>query len=172
MRIFKNIVYKYRMRKNPAALLRKLGADIGENCEIYPSVNFMEPYLIHIGNNVRLNEGVQLVTHDGGVWVLRNLYPELRDIDIFGEIFIGNNVHVGTNAIVMPGVHIGSNCIIGAGAVVTKNIPDHCVAAGIPAVVIETVEKYKEKNNKKFVHTKNLSTEKKRQYLEEYFSHK
>lgn len=66
MRIFKNIVYKYRMRKNPAALLRKLGADIGENCEIYPSVNFMEPYLIHIGNNVRLNEGVQLVTHDGG----------------------------------------------------------------------------------------------------------
>lgn len=66
MSLIKNMLYKYKMRRNPAVFLRKLGTEIGENCEIYPTANFMDPYLIKLGNNVRINEGVQLVTHDGG----------------------------------------------------------------------------------------------------------
>ena len=93
------------------------GGKIGENCEIFPNVEFgSEPYLITIGNNVRITNGVKFVTHDGGVWVLRNL--GLKDIDCFGEIIIGDNVHIGWNAIIMPNVKIGDNCVIGAGAVV------------------------------------------------------
>ena len=120
------------MRLDPVKYLRILGANIGQDCEIYASVNVMEPYLVTIGDKVRINEGVQLVTHDGGVWVLRNLYDELKDIDLFGKIKIGNNVHIGTNAIILPGVEIGNNCIIGVGAVVTKDIPDNSIAVGVP----------------------------------------
>lgn len=168
MSLIKNMLYKYKMRRNPAVFLRKLGTEIGENCEIYPTANFMDPYLIKLGNNVRINEGVQLVTHDGGVWVLRNLYPKLKDIDLFGKIIIGNNVHIGTNAVIMPGVKIGNNCIIGVSAVVTKDIPDNSVVAGIPARVIKTIEEYKEKNIHSFIYSKNISAEKKREFVLEH----
>ena len=45
----------------------------------------------------------------------------------------------------MPGVTIGDNCIIGAGSIVTKDIPSGSVAAGVPARVISTTEKYSKK---------------------------
>lgn len=46
----------------------------------------------------------------------------------------------GGGVIVCPGVKIGSNCVIGAGAVVTKDVPDYCVAAGNPAKVIKHLQ--------------------------------
>lgn len=165
MSLLKNLWYKYQMRKNPVDFLKSRGVTIGDNCEIYPSVNFMDPYLISVGNNVRINEGVQLITHDGGVWVLRNLYDELYDIDLFGKIEIGNNVHIGTNAVIMPGVHIGNNCIVGVGAIVTKSIPDNSVVAGIPAKIIKEVDEYKKKNNDYFMHTKNMNNDVKKEYI-------
>ena len=106
-----------------------------------------------------------LVTHDGGAWVLRGLKEELKDVDLFGRIEIGNNVHVGTNAMTMPGVKIGNNCIIGSCAVVTKNIPDNSVAVGVPVHVIETVDEYLKKHNTEFVFTKRMSYIQKKNYL-------
>ena len=41
---------------------------------------------------------------------------------------------------ILPGVSIGNNVIIAAGAVVTKDIPDNCVAGGVPARLIKTLE--------------------------------
>ena len=120
-----------------------------------------------MGNHVRVNSGVQFVTHDGGVWVLRK-YLKQNDadkIDLFGRIKIGNNVHIGTNAIIMPGVNIGDNCIIGCGAIVTKDIPSNSIAMGIPAKVIESLDDYINKNMHKFDYTKHLSPEGKRAYL-------
>ena len=39
------------------------------------SANFgSEPYLVTLGNHVRINDGVKLITHDGGYWVLRSEY--------------------------------------------------------------------------------------------------
>lgn len=52
--------------------LRNKGLRIGNGCEIYRSVNFgSEPYLISIGNDVRITSGVKFCTHDGGIWTLR-----------------------------------------------------------------------------------------------------
>jgi serine O-acetyltransferase len=50
---------------------------------------------------------------------------------------IGNNVIVSTGAKVLGGIKIGNNCVIGANAVVIKDVPDNCVAAGVPAKVIK-----------------------------------
>lgn len=51
--------------------------------------------------------------------------------------WLGDNVKVGANAVVIGDVHIGNNVKIGAGAVVTKSIPDNCVVAGNPARIIK-----------------------------------
>ncbi len=55
------------------------------------------------------------------------------------EITVGDNVWIGGNSTICPGVHIGSNVVIGAGSVVTKDIPDWCIAAGNPCRVIRLI---------------------------------
>lgn len=147
-------------------VLRKNGLVVGKNCEILNGFDFgSEPWLIQIGDYVRITSGVRFVTHDGGVWVLRNLYPELRDVDLFGKFIIGDNVHIGLNAIIMPGVTIGNNCIVGCGAIVTHDIPDNSIAVGVPARVIETVDGYSAKHASEFLHTKGLSDSAKREFV-------
>lgn len=54
-----------------------------------------------------------------------------------GQSHIGNDVWIGTNAIIMDDVTIGNGAIVGAGAVVTKDIPPYAVAVGVPAKVIK-----------------------------------
>lgn len=53
------------------------------------------------------------------------------------EVVIGDDSHIGANAVIVAGVHIGKRCQIGAGSVVTKDIPDYSVAVGNPAKVIK-----------------------------------
>lgn len=147
--------------------LKKRGLVIGEGCEILNGYEFgSEPYLVEIGNNVRITRGVNITTHDGGVWVLRHLYPELSDIDCFSRVKTGDNCHIGLNATIMPGVTIGKNCIVGAGAVVTHDIPDNSVAVGVPARVIESVEEYRRKSEGSFLHTKMMAWSEKRAAVE------
>lgn len=115
--------------------LRRKGVEIGEKCEIYKTASFgSEPYLVKIGNHVRVNSGVVFVTHDGGYWVLRDekagFGAEFKDADKFGRIVIKDNVHIGTNAIIMPGVTIGENSVIACGAVVTHDVSPNSIWGG------------------------------------------
>lgn len=152
----------------PIKDVRALGVRIGEDCRIYVGVDFgSEPYLVSIGNHVTLTSGVRIVTHDGGVWVFREEFPE---IDLFAPVKIGNNVFVGYNAILLPGTEIGDQCIIGAGAVVTGYIPPGSVAVGIPAKVITTVEEYKARALERASHIRNKSPEEKRRILLQRFA--
>lgn len=144
---------------------RKRGIKIGLNCEIYGNVTFgSEPYLIEIGDHVRITRGVSFITHDGGMWVLRN-NGMLKDADYFGRIKVGNNVHIGINSIIMPGVTIGNNVVIGAGSVVTRNIPDNSIATGVPAKVIRSLDDYYDKYKNKVDYTKHLNPQDKKRYL-------
>ena len=150
---------------SPCKYARAIGVNFGKNCVFHKSIIWgSEPYLIKIGDNVRITAGVKFITHDGGVWVLRNLYGDNK-IDVFGGISIGNNCNIGWDAIIMPGVKIGDNCVIGAGAVVTKDIPDNSIAVGVPAKVIETVNEYYKKVKLKCDYTKGMSANDKKKYL-------
>ena len=146
---------------------RNRGVKIGERCEIHPSTSWgSEPYLVKIGDHVRITKNVQFITHDGGVWVLREKY-DCPDADLFGRISVGCNVHIGMNAILMPGVSIGNDCIIAAGAVVTKNIPSGEIWGGVPAHFIEKVECYYKKNKDRLVMSKRMHDEEKRNTIEQ-----
>lgn len=72
---------------------------------------------------------------DNTYWEM-NTPPNDREITFKGPVSIGKNVWIGRNVCIMPGVSIGDGSVIGANAVVTHNIPQYSVAAGVPAVVI------------------------------------
>lgn len=58
---------------------------------------------------------------------------------VHSQVVIGENVWIGEGARIHHGVHIGDNSIIAAGAIVTKDVPANCIAAGIPAKVIKQI---------------------------------
>jgi acetyltransferase-like isoleucine patch superfamily enzyme len=62
--------------------------------------------------------------------------PVIRTSLIIKPVVIGYGADIGTNATILPGVRVGKLAIIGAGAVVTEDIPDYAVAAGVPARVL------------------------------------
>lgn len=165
MELILKLLNEYKVKKNPVKFAKNLGVVVGDNCRFIGTKKGTfgsEPYLIEIGNHVTLTKNVQFITHDGGVWVLRDDYPE---IDVFGKIKIGNNVFVGINSIIMPGVTIGDNVVIGAGSVVSKSIPSNSIAVGVPAKVIKTYEQYKNQSIEAGFSTKKLSSDAKRNFL-------
>jgi len=117
---------------SPERFARFIGVNVGKGCYISTKNFSSEPYLIHIGNNVRIAKGVSFFTH-GALWPFRKQYPGL---DYFGKIHIGNNCYIGQDAKILPGVTIEDNCIIGTGAVVTKSVKQGMVVAGNPAKII------------------------------------
>lgn len=91
---------------------------------------------VYIGNYCMIGPNTLITT------VGHPLSPAKRrnHIGIAKPVIIGNDVWIGGNCTVLPGVTIGNNVVIAAGAVVTKDVPDNCVAGGVPAKVIRKTE--------------------------------
>jgi acetyltransferase-like isoleucine patch superfamily enzyme len=68
------------------------------------------------------------------------MHPFRRPLVSKGPVLIGDCVWIGDKATILPGVTIGKGSVIGANAVVTKDVPDYCMAAGNPAVVLKKLE--------------------------------
>ena len=150
--------------------LRTLGTKIGEKTRVSCDLSFVgsEPYLVEIGEDCLLSQGLHLITHDGGVKVLNSAnYFNGRRMDKVGRIKIGNNVYTGNYVTIMPNVVIGDNVIIGVNSVVTKDVPSNVVVAGIPAKIICTIDEFYRKNMERsyFVPTAAMSYEEKKEYL-------
>ena len=92
---------------------------------------------ICIGNHVNLAQGITVTALN------HNFEDSSKRIDEQGvstkPVVIGDDVWIGTNAVILPGVTIGSHCVVAAGAVVTKDIPDHTLVGGVPAKVIKNI---------------------------------
>lgn len=158
------------IRRDPVTYARSLGVTVGDNARLLGCERGTfgsEPYLVTLGDHVTVTAGVAFVTHDGGVWVLRDEFP---DIDVMGEIVIGDNCFIGLRAIILPGVNIGRNCVIGAGAVVNRNIPDNSIAVGVPARVVSSLAEYRKKSLGRALHVRNLPVAEKRSHVEEWLA--
>ena len=124
---------------------KKQGLVTGKDVTVMNGVIFgSEPYLITLGDRVRISSNVQFITHDGGTWAFRR-EPGYEDVVRFGRIRVGNDSFIGAHSVILPGVTIGKNCVIGAGSVVTKDVPDRTVVAGVPARVMCTTDEYAKK---------------------------
>lgn len=148
------ILKRVRFFLNPIKYAQGIGVVVGNNTKIASYDFGSEPFLIQIGSNCHITKGVRFITHDGGVWVFRS---EIKDIDVFGKIIIGDNVYVGNNSTILPGVTIGSNVVVGANSIITKSIPSNCVAAGSPCKIICSINSYKDRMLKHNFKTKGLS---------------
>ena len=91
---------------------------------------------ITIGADVQIGTNVQLLTPTHPI----EAGPRRDKWEAAKPIVIGDNVWLGSGAIVLPGVTIGDNTVVGAGAVVTKDLPADVVAVGNPARVIRTLD--------------------------------
>lgn len=149
--VIKNIVRKLVYQEKATsdsyiAYLRKQGVQIGERTTIFTPtktlIDLTRPWLIEVGNDVQIAEGVKILTHGFDWSVLKGVYGDV--LGSAGAVCIGNNVFIGVNSVILKGVHIGDNVIIGAGSLVNKDIPDNVVAAGNPCKVIMTLDKYHE----------------------------
>jgi len=133
--------------------LRSKGVKIGKGCYIpnpkSVQIDYSKPILLEIGEHVRLNQDLTIMTHDFASMAFVNAYNEF--IPSHRKIKIGSNVYFGRKCTVLKGVTIGDNCIIGYGSVVMKDIPANSVAAGCPAKVICTLEEYFSKREKQYL---------------------
>lgn len=114
-------------------------ATVGRNCKI-SSHTF-------ICSGVHIEDGV-FVGH--GVMFINDVYPRAVNPDgtqqteadwKMMETFIRKGASIGSNATILGGVTVGVGAMVGAGAVVTRDVPDFAIVAGVPARVIGDVRK-------------------------------
>ena len=117
--------------QQPVTIMRGRTVHIGDYCYFNSNTFFVDDYDIYIGDWVLFGPNVTIATTGHPV------HPALRSTGAMYSfpVRIGNNVWIGSNAVIMPGVTIGDNAVIGAGSVVTKDVPANVIAFGNPCKV-------------------------------------
>lgn len=100
--------------------------DIHPTADMSLSAKFdlTNPKGIHVGAYSYIAFNARILAHD----MTRNIKR---------DTYIGENCFIGGQSLILPGVRIGNSCIVGAGSVVTKSVPDNCIVAGNPAVILQ-----------------------------------
>lgn len=137
-------------------IIRKVFAEVGENCYIEPPFHANWGCNMHVGKNFYANFNLTVVD-DADIYIgdsvmiapnvviatgTHPICPELREkvYQYNLPVHIGNRVWIGAGAIILPGVTIGDDSVIGAGSVVTKDIPSGVVAVGNPCRVLRKID--------------------------------
>ena len=94
--------------------------------------------LIEIGDDVMLGPGVRIFS-ENHVYESTGFTIKSQGVER-GVVKIGDDCWIASGVTITAGVTIGRGVIVGAGSVVTKDLPDYCIAAGSPARVIRTRE--------------------------------
>jgi acetyltransferase-like isoleucine patch superfamily enzyme len=110
----------------------------GKNVFFNTGCSFQDRGGISIGNGSMIGMNVTIATLNHGLTL------ETRNITYPSPVIIGENVWIGSSSTILPGVTIGDNSVVAAGAVVTKDVPENTVVAGVPAKVIKIINNNEE----------------------------
>lgn len=115
---------------------------IGNHCSIGARSHITAINSIEIGHHLLMGDNVLITdnAHGSSNHGMLNIPPTDRPLVSKGRVKIGDYVWVCDKVTILPGVTIGKNVIIGANSVVTTDIPDNCVVAGIPAKVVKRMD--------------------------------
>jgi acetyltransferase-like isoleucine patch superfamily enzyme len=109
--------------------------EIGHDTWIGPYCSLDGTGGLVIGHHCSISSGCELVTHDTARWAVSGGAEEYE----YAPTRIGDCCFLGSRVVVTKGVTIGDHCLVAAGGVVTDDLPDHAIAAGVPARRIGTV---------------------------------
>jgi sugar O-acyltransferase (sialic acid O-acetyltransferase NeuD family) len=138
-----NPFLRYKLYKKFVDLGGKLTSSISTfskigqfNVKLGDGVNILDNVII--SNNVSIGKGCiiyyqAVITHD---CVIKDFVQISPAVNLLGRCKIESYTEIGANATILPDTVIGKNVIVGAGAVVTKNVKDNCIVAGVPAKII------------------------------------
>lgn len=101
---------------------------IGQHCLLHSAGGLV------IGNNVGIGPGVKITTARHGE--VGRATSILGSKLAFCPVILSDDCDIGVNAVILPGVRIGKGVQIGAGAIVTRDVPDYAIAAGVPAKIL------------------------------------
>lgn len=107
----------------------------GENFYANHGLIILDAAPVTIGDNVLLAPGVKITTATHPL----NAERRQQGLEIAKPVTIGDNVWVGMGAQILPGVSIGNNAVVAAGAVVTKDVAENTLVAGVPAVLVRDI---------------------------------
>ena len=108
--------------------------ELGENISIHDFCYLDAVGGLKIGNNVRIAHNCSFITGQHRYDVAdKTIYESGYKFD---KIILGDDVWLGTGAVILPGLEIGDGVVIGANSVVTKNIAPYSVVGGVPAKLI------------------------------------
>lgn len=109
---------------------------IGENFYSNHDLTILDVAPVTIGDNCMVAPGVHIYT------ATHPTDPMERNsgLEYAKPVVIGDNCWIGGRSIINPGVTIGNNVVIASGTVVTKDVPDNVVVAGVPAKVIKQIK--------------------------------
>jgi acetyltransferase-like isoleucine patch superfamily enzyme len=131
-----------------------VGRDVGLSAGLVPGHQGLPPDVVRIGDRCLIGRGSSIVGHasiviEDDVWTGQHVHItdmnhgyELLDLPIGAQgapvkpVRVGAGSWLGHGVVVLPGVTIGRHVVVGAGSVVTRDLPDNCVAVGAPARVI------------------------------------
>lgn len=102
---------------------------IGENSYIAANSIIGAGERVEIGNNCMISWEVTIIDDDGHTFKTHSQIEPIK---------IGDNVWIGTRAVILKGVVLGNGCVVGAGSVVTKSFPKNSIIGGVPARLIKT----------------------------------
>lgn len=108
---------------------------IGKDVFINSGCHFQDQGGITIGDGTLIGHNVVLAT------INHDLRPAQNRRNHYAPIQIGDHVWIGSNSTILPGVTIGEWSVMAAGAVVVKDVPPFTVVGGVPAKIIETIDK-------------------------------
>ena len=106
---------------------------LGENVFINHGCSFLDLGGIIIEDDVLIGPQVKLITENHSVDPQKRKDLELKSIRI------KKNAWIGAGATILPGVTIGENAVVAAGAVVTKDVAENTIVAGVPAKYLKNI---------------------------------